>query len=125
MQCDVAARALYAGESGPELEVHLSACDDCRLLAEDVAQLRRAFDRARAEWAPSARFRVRLPHVPWRKLAIAACLLVVPMAALAISSIQSRRLPYDMEAILEPASPPAPATDREVLDKLLFPEENS
>ena len=37
MRCDDASRALYAGESAPDLEIHLSACDECRLLAQDLA----------------------------------------------------------------------------------------
>ena len=39
MHCEDAARALYAGENPPELDLHLSACDECRLLSEDLAQM--------------------------------------------------------------------------------------
>ena len=39
MLCEDAAPLIHAGESSPDLEVHLSACDDCRMLSEDLAEL--------------------------------------------------------------------------------------
>ncbi|HXX93945.1 MAG TPA: hypothetical protein VEN81_09940, partial [Planctomycetota bacterium] len=96
MHCEDAARRLYAGERTGELEIHLSACDECRLLAEDLAGLDEAFARARAEWAPSPSFRVTLPSVPWRRLAIAACLLVLPLAGLAAQSLRQPSPNYDL-----------------------------
>lgn len=121
MQCEEAARALYDGRTNPQVEVHLSACDECRLLAEDLSQLADAFGRARAEWAPSASFRVRLPAAPWRKLAIAACLLVLPLAAWAAASTLPARPGYDVASILDP-QPAAPASDRQLLATLFLEE---
>jgi hypothetical protein len=122
MHCDEASRRLYAGEASPELDVHLSACDECRLLAEDLAQLGRAFRLARAEWAPSASFRVRLPAAPWRRLAVAACLLVVPLAAWAGASLRPAHADYDLTSLLEPRPAAAPSTDREILASLFLEE---
>jgi len=125
MRCDDAARALYAGESVPELEIHLSACDECRLLAQDLAGLNRAFARARSEWAPSPAFKVRLPAVDWRRLAAAACLLLLPLAGAAGMSLRSQAsvsAPANLGAILEPAAPPTPS-DREILASLLLSED--
>ena len=124
MRCDDASRALYAGESAPELDIHLSACDDCRLLAQDLAGLSRAFTRARAEWVPSPAFRVTLPSVNWRRLAVAACLLLLPLAGAAAMSLRSSAVesPRDLGAIFEPATPAAP-TDRQILATLFLREE--
>ncbi len=122
MHCEVAGRMLYAGASNPELEVHLSACDECRLLAVDLAGLGRAFDRARAEWAPSPAFRVRLPAAPWRRLAIAASLLFLPLAGLAATSLPSPRPEADLAVFLEHRQAPALPSDREILATLFLEE---
>jgi len=121
MHCDDAARALHAGEPLPELDVHLSACDECRHLAEDLAQMNRAFSLARASWAPSPRFRVDLPLAPWRRLAIAASLLVIPLAGWAVSSVWSARPGYDLASAFEPR-PVAEPSDRELLGALFLEE---
>ena len=124
MRCDDATRALYAGESAPELDIHLSACDDCRLLAQDLAGLSRAFSRARAEWVPSPAFRVTLPSVNWRRLSVAACLLLLPLAGAAAMSLRPSAVASsrDLSAILEPAAPAQP-TDREILATLFLQED--
>lgn len=123
MHCEDAARALYAGETPAELELHISACDECRLLSEDLTQMQGAFARARAEWVPSPAFRVTLPLAPWRRLAIAASLLVIPLAGWALASIRApQSTSYDVVTMLEPR-PAAEATDRELLGTL-FLEEN-
>ena len=119
MHCDDAARALYAGETLPGLEVHLSACDECRHLAEDVTEMNRAFASARAEWAPSSAFRVDLPLAPWRRLAIAASLLILPLAGWAVASLQPDRPSYDVATVLEPRAAVEP-TDRELLGALFL-----
>ncbi len=121
MHCEDAARRLYAGERTPELEIHLSACDECRLLAEDLSGMNDAFARARTEWAPSPGFRVTLPAAPWRKLAIAACLLVLPLAGWAAASLQSPRTNYDMTAVLEPSTPSTPS-DPQILATIFLEE---
>lgn len=122
MRCDDAARDLHGGRTSPDLELHLSACDECRLLAEDLAQLARAFARAREEWAPSEAFRVTLPAAPWKKLAIAACLLVLPLAGWAWSALGAAPPAYDLSVILEPRPPAAPPSDREILATLFIEE---
>ena len=122
MHCEDAARALDAGETLPDLELHLSACDECRHLSEDLAQMNRAFALARTEWVPSPAFRVVLPLAPWRRLAIAASLLVIPLAGWAAASVLSTRPNYDVAAVLEPAAI-AETSDRELLG-VLFLEEN-
>lgn len=119
MRCEEAAALIQAGESSPDLEIHLSACDDCRLLAEDLAELQEGFARARETWAVPKDFRVSLPLAPWKKMAIAACLLVVPLAAWAGLSIHKPHPNYDMGAILAP-SPPSLPSDRETLARLLM-----
>jgi len=119
MLCEDASRALYAGETGPDLEVHLSACEQCRLLAEDLAQLQRAFARARAEWAPSPAFRIRLPVIPWKRLAIAAALLLLPLAGWTALSLRAPDPSRDLHAILLPRPPSPPPSDREILATLL------
>jgi hypothetical protein len=121
MHCDEAARRLGAGESSPELEIHCSACEECRLMAEDFAGLGRAFARARAEWAPSPGFRVTLPSVPWRKLAVAACLLVLPLAAWAASSLRAPEPGPDVSVLIEPRVS-APPSDRQLLGALFLEE---
>jgi hypothetical protein len=121
MHCEDAARALYAGENPSELELHLSACDECRLLSEDLAQMNGAFARARAEWVPSPAFRVDLPLAPWRRLAIAASLLLIPLAGWAVLSIRTPRPDYDVSALLEPRATRAPS-DRELLGSLFLEE---
>jgi hypothetical protein len=121
MHCDEAARRLYAGESAPELEIHCSACEECRLIAEDLAGLGRAFARARAEWAPPAGFRVRLPAAPWRRLAAAACLLVLPLAAWAALSLRAPEPGYDLSILLDARTPQAPS-DRQILATLFLEE---
>jgi|ERR1043166_4356005 predicted anti-sigma-YlaC factor YlaD len=123
MHCEDAARRLYAGERTPELEIHLSACDECRLLSEDLAGLGDAFALARTEWAPSPDFKVTLPAAPWRKLAIAACLLVLPLAGWAASSIRAARANYDLSAVFDPSAPQTPS-DPQIL-ATLFLEESS
>ena len=121
MQCDEAARALYAGTPLPELDLHLSACDECRLLSEDLTQMAGAFAQARTAWAPSPGFRVRLPLAPWRRLAIAASLLLIPLAGWAILSVRNVSRPtYDVAAILEPTSTAAAPSDRELLGALFL-----
>lgn len=122
MHCEDAARALYSGEAPPDLELHLSACDDCRHLSEDLAQMNRAFAAARVEWVPSPAFRVDLPLAPWRRLAIAASLLVIPLAGWAAKSLPSARSSIDVAAVLEPRAIAEPS-DRELLGAL-FLEEN-
>jgi hypothetical protein len=123
MHCDDAARALYAGETPADLEVHLSACDECRLLSEDIAQMNGAFAQARAQWAPSPSFRVNLPLAPWRRLAIAASLLVIPLAGWAWTSVRAAEQPsYDVAALLEPRAAAAEPSDRELLGTLFLEE---
>lgn len=121
MHCDDAARALYAGENPPDLDLHLSACDECRLLSEDLAQMQGAFALARVRWAPSSKFRVNLPLAPWRRLAIAASLLVIPLAGWAAASLWSPRPNYDVAAVLEPRAAVEPS-DRELLGALFLGE---
>lgn len=120
MHCEDAARELHAGRTSPDLELHLSACDECRLLSEDLAELSRAFARARAEWAPSPAFRVNVPTAPWRKLAIAACLLVLPLAGWAAASLSEA--PRVDLSVLDRGVPAAPPTDREILATLFIEE---
>ena len=124
MHCEDAARALYAGETPPDLELHLSACDECRLLSEDLAQMNGAFARARSEWVPSPKFRVTLPLAPWRRLAIAASLLLIPLAGWAAATLWSPRPNYDVSALLEPraTTEPTPKSDRELLGTLFLGE---
>ena len=124
MRCDDASRALYAGESAPDLEIHLSACDECRLLAQDLAGLSKAFTRARAAWVPSPAFRVVVPSVNWRRLAAAACLLLLPLAGAAAMSLRAAPAgtPRDLGAIFEPAAPADP-TDRQILATLFLQED--
>lgn len=122
MHCEDAARALYEGKSPPDLELHLSACDDCRLLSEDLARLTDAFAQARRTWVPSPGFRVQLPLAPWRRLAIAASLLVVPLAGWALASVRETPQPkVDVVSLLEPAAAAVPS-DRELLGTLLLEE---
>lgn len=123
MRCEEAARQLYAGnpDPGPELEVHLSSCEECRRLAEDLSELRQAFARARAEWVPSPGFRVRLPSAPWRRLAVAAGLLLIPLFAWAALSRRPPEPAYDLEALLAPPLPAPVPSDREIL-ATIFPE---
>ncbi len=121
MRCEDASRALYAGETGPELEIHLSACDECRLLAEDLSQIRQAFARARQEWAPSPAFKVCLPATPWKKLAIAAAILILPLFGWAASSFRTPEPSYSLSGILQPRPPSPPPSDREIL-ATIFPE---
>jgi hypothetical protein len=123
MHCEDAARRLYEGERTPDLEIHLSACDECRLLSEDLSGLGEAFARARTEWAPSSDFKVTIPAAPWRKLAIAACLLVLPLAGWAASSLQTPRTNYDMTSVFDPATPATPS-DPQIL-ATLFLEDSS
>ena len=122
MHCEDAARALYAGETPPELAIHLSACDRCRLLSEDLAEMGTAFAAARREWAPSPAFRVRLPGVPWRRLAIAASLLVIPLVGWAAASLRAPATSdLDVASLLEPQSA-APLSDRQLLGSLFLEE---
>ncbi len=121
MHCDDAARALYAGEMGPDLDIHVSACDACRLLAEDLGEMNAAFAAARTEWAPRPGFRVPLPSAPWRRLAIAASLLLLPLAGWAALSLQPPRPDYPIVSLLDPA-PSAPVSDRELLATLFLQE---
>ena len=124
MRCDDASRALYAGESAPDLEIHLSACDECRLLAQDLAGLSKGFARARAAWVPSPAFRVVVPSVNWRRLAAAACLLLLPLAGAAAMSLRSvpTGAARDLGAIFEPPAPADP-TDRQILATLFLQED--
>lgn len=124
MHCDDATRRLYAGESAAELDIHLSACDDCRLLAQDLAGLNRAFGKAREAWTPSPSFRVVLPSVNWRRWAAAACLLLLPLAGAAAWSLRPETAAprRDLSVILAPAAP-QPATDRQILATLFLTEE--
>ena len=122
MRCEDAARAVSAGETSPDVEIHLSACDECRLLARDWAGLRSAFARARADWRPSPGFRVVLPSVNWRRLAVAACLLLLPLAATAVASLRSAAgTEPSMSVLLEPAAPTVPS-DRQLLASLFLEE---
>ena len=117
MRCEDATRAISAGDASPDVEIHLSACDDCRLAARDWAGLRSAFARARAEWRPSPGFRVVVPSVDWRRLAVAACLLLLPLAAAAVASLRSSAEPApapSMAVLLDPAAPTVPS-DRQLL----------
>lgn len=121
MRCEEAARLLYTGTTSPDLEIHLSACEECRRIAEDLAEIREAFALARAEWAPSPGFRVPLPAAPWKRLAAAAGLLLIPLFAWASLSGRPAEPDRDLGAILEPR-PPAPIpSDREIL-ATIFPE---
>jgi predicted anti-sigma-YlaC factor YlaD len=122
MHCDDAARALYAGETPPELDLHLSACDECRLLSDDLAQMNGAFARARAEWVPSPGFRVALPLAPWRRLAIAASIIVLPLAGWALLSVRAQKPEIDVASLLESSTSPAPSSDRELLGSLFLEE---
>ena len=90
--------------------------------SEALAQMNRAFAAARAEWVPSPAFRVDLPLAPWRRLAIAASLLVIPLAGWAAASLPSARSSIDVAAVLEPRAIAEPS-DRELLGAL-FLEEN-
>jgi hypothetical protein len=121
MHCDDASRSLYAGETSPDLELHLSACDECRLLADDLGQMNSAFAQARAAWTPSPSFRVALPIAPWRRLAIAASLLLIPLAGWAASTLWSPRPNYDLASVLEPRAT-TEQTDRELLGSLFLGE---
>ena len=121
MHCDEAARALVAGETPADLELHLSACDECRALADDLVQMNGAFALARVKWAPSPAFRVRLPLAPWRRLAIAASILVLPLAGWAAFSLLSTRTNYDVASVLEPRAA-TEQTDRELLATLFLGE---
>jgi hypothetical protein len=121
MHCEDAARALYAGDTPPDLDLHLSACDECRAISEDLAQMNRAFAAARTDWVPSPSFRVDLPLAPWRRLAIAASLLVIPLAGWAAASIPAARPNYDVAAVLETRAITEPS-DRELLGALFLEE---
>ena len=121
MHCDDAARALVAGETLPDLELHLSACDECRHLSDDLAQMNSAFALARVKWVPSPSFRVALPIAPWRRLAIAASLLVIPLAGWAAASLQPARPTYDVAAVFEPRAVTEPS-DRELLGAMFLEE---
>lgn len=121
MRCKEAARLLYTGTTSPDLEIHLSACEECRRIAEDLAEIREAFDLARTEWAPSPHFQVPLPAVPWKRLAVAAGLLLIPLFAWASLAGRPSDPPRDLGALLAPP-PPAPIpSDREIL-ATIFPE---
>lgn len=120
MRCEDASRAVGSGETSPDVEIHLSACDECRLLARDWAGLRSAFARARAEWRPSPGFRVVLPAVNWRRLAVAACLLLVPLAGMAAASLRAGAEPDpSVSVLLNPAAPTVPS-DRQLLASLFL-----
>ncbi len=121
MQCDQATRMLHAGETTPDLDIHLSACDPCRAVSDDLAQLAGAFARARASWTPSDTFRVRLPVAPWRKLAVAASLLLIPLAAWAYVSVDTSDPSHDISLILETRAA-TPPSDRETLGMLFLGE---
>jgi len=114
-------RALYAGTPSPELEAHLSACEECRRIAEDLSEIREAFALARARWAPSPGFRVLLPAVPWRGLAAAAGLLLIPLFAWAALSGRPPEPARNLEPILQTRSPNPIPSDREIL-ATIFPE---
>jgi hypothetical protein len=122
MHCEEAAHRLYEGRRDAELALHLSACDECRLLAEDLEGLAGAFARARAAWAPRPSFRVRLPLAPWKRLAVAACLLVLPLAAWALASLEPPRPRYDLGTLLAPPEPSLPPSDRHLLATLFLQE---
>ena len=121
MFCDDAARALYAGKTGPDLDIHVSACEACRLLVEDLGDMNQAFAAARTEWAPRPGFRIHLPFAPWRRLAIAASLLFLPLAGWAAFSLQTPRPDYSIVSLLDPGTP-APVSDRELLATLFIQE---
>ena len=123
MHCEDAARSLHAGQSSPELDIHLSACDDCRAMAEDLSQLGRAFAHARSEWAPSPTFRVHLPAAPWRRLAIAASLLLIPLAGWAIATARGSDPTYDVADLVEPGSTETAPSERETLGQLFLEEQ--
>ena len=125
MRCDEASAALAAGETPEGLDIHLSACDECRALARDFAGLQKAFARARDEWKPSPAFRVVLPSAPWRRLAAAACLLLLPLAGAAAASLRAPQAPSaDLAVLLDAPSVPSVPTDRQLL-ATLFLEESS
>lgn len=121
MRCDEAAAALAAGEAPPGLDIHLSACDDCRALARDFAGLRKSFARAREEWTPSPAFRIVLPSVPWRRLAAAACLLLLPLAGAAAASLRAPEPAADVAVLLDAPRVPVP-TGRQLLATLFLEE---
>jgi predicted anti-sigma-YlaC factor YlaD len=120
MHCDDAARALHAGEAPPDLDIHLSACESCRLLAEDLSEMAGAFAAARASWAPRADFRVRIPSAPWRRLAIAASLLLLPLAGWALASLRAPAPETTVAALLEDPVSVRPLSDRELLGTLFL-----
>jgi predicted anti-sigma-YlaC factor YlaD len=123
MQCDDASRALHAGEKSGDLEIHLSACEECRALSDDLAQLGRAFARARTAWLPGPGFRVRLPAAPWRKLAIAAGLLVLPLVGWAAALVAAPRAPsHDVGFLLRSPARETPSSDRQTLTTMFLPE---
>ncbi len=122
MRCEDAARALYAGASVEGLEIHLSACDECREIAEDLEALQETFARAREEWSPSPRFAVPPPAVPWKRMAIAAGLLFLLTVPWAISSMSPPRPEYDLGILVEPRPPDPAPSDRDILAGLLFEE---
>lgn len=123
MCCNEAARALYAGDRSPSLEEHLAACSDCRAIDEDLDELGRAFARARSAWVPREGREIRLPVPPWRRLAIAACLLLLPLAGWAGSLLQAPSPDYNLGSLLIDRTPPsAPSSDREILATLFMEE---
>lgn len=122
MHCDDVIYALYAGESSLDIEIHLSGCDECRRLDEDLRDIRRACARARAEWHPSRTLRLRFPSVPWKRLAIAACLLIIPLAAGAFASLSSGGPEADASPLLQAPSADIAPTNSQILGALLFEE---
>jgi hypothetical protein len=122
MHCEDAARALIADDAAPDLEIHLSACDACRLLAEDLREIQGAFRAARTSWAPRKEIRVRPPLLPWRRLAIAASLLLLPLAGWAVHSLRPAAEPrYMLLSVLDPG-PARAFSDRELLGSLFLEE---
>lgn len=116
MNCNDAARALHAGQVNEELEIHLSACEDCRALGEDLGQLQQLFAQARVAWAPSPGLRIALPMAPWRRLAIAASFLVAPLGVWAYFSVSEPSRPEPgVSFLLEPRVPATRPSDREAL----------
>jgi hypothetical protein len=121
MHCEDAARALYAGETPPDLELHLSACDECRALSEDLAQMNAPSPAPAPSGSPRPTFRVTLPLAPWRRLAIAASLLVIPLAGWARFSIQGPQAGLRRRSRARAARDRRP-TDRELLGSLFLGE---
>jgi hypothetical protein len=92
-KCEECQVLLAQGESGPEIERHLSECPACRALAEELAANAAVLEALRSEVLPHIEIRMPRPRrvYPWAVVAAAA-------AAFVVGSL----LP-------KPAAPPLPA----------------